>query len=235
MITRLLVLVVATAGLTACTDEPAPRPAPDAKAVLAASTAELATGTYRYRVAVPAVSISGITDVARRRAMWTTTFHGADPKVIEIRLIDTDEYTRTGAARWQHFDQTRTPKMAERQGLTFTHPDRTSANQIVEAVTEATQEGQTIRGTIEGTSVRIAGLTLDSIESRLVKPLPFVAALDDHGRLTHLEVQLPPTPAPKSEPAAQWTLDITGYDVAAEVRRPVGSKEMPDSFYAGLD
>ncbi|UQU64759.1 hypothetical protein COUCH_38515 [Couchioplanes caeruleus] len=102
MITRLLVLVVAAAGLTACAHEPAPAApeAPGAKAVLAASTAALATGTYRYRVAVPEVEVSGVTDVPHRRAMWTTTFPGSDTDGVEMRLLGDDQYSRTGAGRW---------------------------------------------------------------------------------------------------------------------------------------
>ncbi|WP_199512332.1 hypothetical protein [Nucisporomicrobium flavum] len=234
MITRLLVLVVAAAGLGACANEPAAPVAPDAKAVLAASTPALATGAYRYRVAVPEVEVSGVTDVPHRRAMWTTTFPGSDMDGVEMRLLGDDQYSRTGAARWQHIDQSRIPKAAERMGLTFAHADRTDVKPLLDAVTEAKQEGQVIRGTIEGTRVRIAGATLSTIESRLIKPVSFVASVDGRGRLTHLEVELPPMPAPKSEPAAQWTLDVSDYDTAADVARPAGVKEMPDSFYVTM-
>ncbi|MEV4702117.1 hypothetical protein [Actinoplanes sp. NPDC049316] len=235
MIIRLLALVLSTAVLTACTDEPAAPPAPDAKAVLAASTAALATGAYSYRVAVPKVEISGVTDVPHHRAMWTTTYRDGPTEPVEMRLLDDDQYSRTGTARWQHIDLSRAPKAAKRMGLTWTHADRTEAKQALQAVTEAKQDGQVIRGTLEGTRVPAAGTTLSTIASRLVKPVPFTASVDGQGRLTHLEIELSPTPAPKSEPAARWTLDITGYDTAADVQRPAGGKEMPDSFYATLE
>lgn len=237
MINRLLVLVLTAAVLTGCADEPAPPapPAPDAKVALSTSTAALSTGTYRYRVAVPQLEISGIADVPHRRAMWKTTFHGGERKVVEMRLLGNDQYSRTGSGQWQHIDLSRVPKAAERMGLTFGHADRTDAQHLLNAVVEAKREGQIIRGLIEGARVTVAGPTLSAIQSRLVKPVPFVASLDGQGRLARLEVELSPTPAPKSEPAAQWTLDVTGYDAAADVPRPAGSKEMPDSFYATLE
>jgi hypothetical protein len=91
---RWAVALVVVVCLAACS-QPAESTPPDPKALLAASTAGLAAGNYRYTSDMPGNIVEGVTDLASRSAAWTGTLLDPGRTEVETRVIGQDQYTRT--------------------------------------------------------------------------------------------------------------------------------------------
>ncbi|MGW4946694.1 hypothetical protein ACWEOZ_34485 [Actinoplanes sp. NPDC004185] len=192
----------------------------------------LTAGNYAYTVALNDMQVTGTTDFPHASAARTTTFTGAEPEVIDERVIGTDKYSRKNRnAPWEHLDLSRMPEAVARQGLTITKPDRTGATQLLGLADTATMDGLTIRGTLAVTRTIGGGIATQPLESRLEGARPtFTATVDAQGRLSRLVVDVPAATAPP-EPAGTWTLDITGYGSTPAPERPTPIKEAPEDRY----
>ena len=263
--------VAAVLSLAACTDSTTPAPV-DAKAVLAASTAGLSVGNYRFTAVMPDARIEGVTDFASRSAAWTTTYHYAGRMDLEMRLIGPDQYTRarhdatsaaekkkelrktaaatddpgtkadvaaeireidTGDSRYRHLDLSRIPERAAAMGLNVTDPDRTGATRLLPWARDATVDGATIRGTLVVPGPLGGSDALALISQRLVGTLAFTASIDERGRLSRLEIDLPASQGP-THPAGRWTLTVDGYGTTPAPERPTAIKETPEDTYRTL-
>ena len=227
-----LVLVVVT--LAACADgAPAPvgrassAPAVDARARLAASTAGLSAGNYRFKAVMPSMTIDGTVHLPSGSWAERSVADGGR-KVIDTVVIGKDQYARTTPGRpWEHSDQSRVPENAS---VLHTNPDHTGATGLLATVQTAKADGSTISGMLDGSSMAVPGRALNAVSERMREPLAFTATLDDSGRLVRLVVSLPERPVPPL-PAGTWTLDVADYGAAAAQKAPASFTELPGDLY----
>ena len=129
---------------------------------------------------------------------------------------------------WLHQD-TSTTKNAATKGIAvdFADPDVTGISDFIGAVSAAQGDAHTITGTIDGTKITDDGfLSADDIKAAgaAASAMPFSAALDDQGRLSTLEMDVPKM---GETPAGKWTVQISGYGEQKPQEKPTGDiKEM---------
>lgn len=150
----------------------------------------------------------------------------ADAKA-EIREIETKDH------RYRHFDLSRFPDNPAAQGAGFTGPDRTGITALLPWVREATVDGKTIRGTLTFVGTPSAQGALNLIADRYVDTMTFTGSLDDQGRLSRLDIDLPASSHPKRA-ADRCTLTIDSYGTTPTPERPTSAKETPESTYRAL-
>lgn len=137
---------------------------------------------------------------------------------------------------WMHVDMSKL-KNAHDLSLDLARPDVTGASQLLAGVVTAQGDEHHITGTLDATR---AGDDLNGFDSGDVKAmgaaakaLPYSATLDDQGRLTHLELDVPKA---GETPAGKWTLDLTGYGAQQAQSKPTGAvQEMPADSYSMLN
>jgi hypothetical protein len=95
MIRRCGIAALAGVVLLAACSKPAAPAAPDPKALLAASTAGLAAGNYRYTSEMNGDRVEGVVDLASRSAALTAVSLGPGRTDNEMRVIGQDQYGRT--------------------------------------------------------------------------------------------------------------------------------------------
>jgi hypothetical protein len=160
---------------------------------------------------------------------------GADPNDPAIKPL-IDGLKMFDGKTWMHLDMTKV-KNVQDLNLDMSHPDVTGAGQLLSGVVTAQGDAHDITGTLDATK---AGDDLDGFDSddikamgAAAKALPFTAKLDDHGRLSHLELTVPKA---GQTPAGKWTVDVTGYGAQQPLTKPTGTvKEMPSSGYEMLN
>jgi hypothetical protein len=239
---RLAVAFLVLPALTACThsvpsraNNNLPSSAADPKAVLAASTAGLAAGNYRYTVMQPGMTVGGVVHLPSHS--WseeTTIIDGTERQVVNMRVIGLDEYTQPDAKSggWTHIDLSRVPE-TRRNGLTLDVPDRTGATKLLATAQSATVNGSTVSGKLDVFQLTSGGITLEALRSRLFLPSAFTAKLDSQGRLVQLVLDLPASLQPNL-PAGTWKLDVTDYGTVTPPQAPPKFTEEPDDFYRSL-
>jgi hypothetical protein len=139
---------------------------------------------------------------------------------------------------WLHFDASKIKGEAGKDlDIDLADPDVTGISDVVAAVTTAQGDAHAITGTVDGT--KIAGddgfLSADDIKAAgpAVSSLPFTAAVDDQGRLTSFEVDMPKS---GETPAGKWSVQISGYGEQKAQEKPAGAvQEMPAQVYSGLN
>ena len=104
--------------------------------------------------------------------------------------------------RWVHVDPARMRKLEPRvldPGPTVQHADATPLTALVEAVTTAKQNGNTIAGALDASKVDVTeddfnGDPFGVDMGDKGGTVPFTAELDEEGRLTRFTVDVPPVP-----------------------------------------
>ena len=94
-------------------------------------------------------------------------------------------------------------------------------------------DGQTIRGKLTFVGTPSAQGALDLIADRYVDTIAFTGSLDDQGRLSRLDLDLPASLHPKRA-ADRYTLTIDSYGTTPTPERPTSTKETPKSTYQAL-
>lgn len=221
-------------------------PATDPKAALAASTRELAARNFAFTADTPDYSENGRVHLPSGSAAADLDMQGQQPFGAEIVVVGADRWVRLTASAAALADgrkrvDTSGPQGAELterlqqaaelyDGTTWLHSEETVAQQTGEAdldlsdpdllgvatlladVDTAHGDGRTISGTLDATKARSRFL-------KGQKALPFVATLDDSGRLSELTIDAP---------AGTWALTVSGYGAQTAVARPTGTiTEMP--------
>jgi hypothetical protein len=259
--TLTLALTAAGCAQKAEGDKAADKPA-DPKAALVASTSGLKAGNYAFTASTPDTQIKGVVDMAGKSAAISMDSHAADgPGKFEVRLVEPDRWVRMsfGAGMtegldlndpamksvadvfklfdgktWLHVDMSKVKNPDE---FDFATPDASGATSLLAGVVAAQGDAHDITGTIDATKAGDNAGILDSEDVKAMgagaKALPFTAKLDDQGRLTHLEIDVPKA---GETPAGKWTIDLTGYGSQQPLTKPTGVvKEMPDTGYSALD
>ncbi|HEX8346200.1 MAG TPA: hypothetical protein VF657_15895 [Actinoplanes sp.] len=111
-----------------------------------------------------------------------------------LRAMDTFD-----GKRWVHVDPVRMRKLEPRvldPGPTVQHADATPLTALVEGVTAAKRNGNTIAGALDASKVNIAedDFNGDPFGADMSGIVPFTAELDQQGRLTRFAVDVPPVP-----------------------------------------
>lgn len=260
--TLTLALTAAGCAQKAEGDKAAAEPA-DPKAALVASTSGLKAGNYAFTASTPDAQIKGVVDLANKSAAVSIDSRAADaPGKLEMRVVDPDRWIKMsfGAGMtegldlndpvmkpfadalklfdgktWLHLDLSKV-KNADEYDLDLS-TDVSGATALLSGVVAAQGDAHDVTGTLDATKAGDDVGVLDSEDVKAMgagaKALPFTAKLDDQGRLTHLEIDVPKA---GETPAGKWTIDLTGYGSQQPLTKPTGAvKEMPDSAYKVLD
>nr|WP_296063657.1 hypothetical protein [uncultured Actinoplanes sp.] len=160
---------------------------------------------------------------------------GADPNDPQVKGLMMLSDMFSGKA-WMHFDKNKVKGDAAKDlSLDLSDGDITGVTDMVGAVATAQGDEHTITGTIDATKVTgdDGFLSADDIKSTGATSVPFSAALDDQGRLSSFEVDMPKS---GDTPAGKWTLQISGYGQQKAQEKPTGSvQEMPEPVYSSLN
>jgi hypothetical protein len=188
----------------------APPGRPDARAILAASTAGLAAGDYRFTASMPHARLTGTVDLPSHSYAETLA---ADEAVVDTVVVGDDRYQRPAAGRpWRYFDATGHPE------LTLGNPDRTGATALLAGVQTAELTGTTVTGKLDGGLTALTATTFAAVSARMDGILGYTATLDGDGRLVQLVVELPEL---LQTPAGTWILEISDYGSAPAAKAPV--------------
>jgi hypothetical protein len=139
---------------------------------------------------------------------------------------------------WMHVDTSKLKGDAAKQlGIGTDGADVTGAAALLNAVVTAQGDAHSITGTLDATKITedlgMVNTTDIKAMGSAASALPFTAALDDQGRLTKLELDVPKAGATA---AGKWTIDLTGYGAQKAQEKPAGTvREMPASAYSMLN
>lgn len=139
---------------------------------------------------------------------------------------------------WMHVDTSKLKGDAAKQlGIGTDGADVTGAAALLGAVVTAQGDAHSITGTLDATKITedlgMVNTTDIKAMGSAASALPFTAALDDQGRLTKLELDVPKAGATA---AGKWTIDLTGYGAQKAQVKPAGTvREMPASAYSMLN
>lgn len=139
---------------------------------------------------------------------------------------------------WMHVDTSKLKGDAAKQlGIGTDGADVTGAAALLGTVVTAQGDARNITGTLDATKITedlgMVNTTDIKAMGSAASALPFTAALDDQGRLTKLELDVPKAGATA---AGKWTIDLTGYGAQKAQEKPAGTvREMPASAYSMLN
>jgi hypothetical protein len=185
-------------------------------------------GKFEFRLVDPDRWVRMSIDVKAMTQGVDLTDPAMKPLVDTLKLFD--------GKTWMHVDLSKV-KNADDLGLDLAKPDVTGASALLAGVVTAQGDKHTVTGTLDATKAgdEIGGFDTDDVKAmgEAAKSLPYSATLDDQGRLTHLELDVPKA---GETPAGKWTLDLTGYGAQQPQTKPDGPvKEMPASGYEMLN
>jgi len=139
---------------------------------------------------------------------------------------------------WMHVDMSKLKGDAAKQlGIDTAGADITGAGALLGAVVTAKGDARNITGTLDATKITKDLGVINSTDIKSMGPaaaaLPFTATLDEQGRLTKLDVDVPKA---GDTAAGKWTIDLTGYGAQKAQEKPTGTiREMPANAYAMLN
>lgn len=222
--------------------------AADPKTVFASSAGGLTKGDYAFTAKAPGAEQSGAMDVETKSgAVKAVLDSEGAPFTYEVRFLDTDRWMKLsvpGAPEpfsgksWMHFDGTKVKGDAAKDlDVDASHPDILHITELVAAAATVQGDAHAMTGTIDGTKVvgddGLVSAAALADAGAAAKAIAFTAAVDDQGRLTSLELDMPKT---SDTEAGKWTLNFTGYGTQAQQEKPTGQvQEMPASAYEMLN
>ncbi|MEU8236796.1 hypothetical protein AB0C07_00960 [Actinoplanes missouriensis] len=248
----------ATLALTGCANADTATPAPstsveaapsvtataDPAATAALGKATAALGNTSWTMTVTAGSgftMTALLDPPGGKGTAELTASGPNTEItVKSLLIGQDLWaqipTITKDGTWTHLDMSRLPEGAE-VGLRPGRIDPVdSANLLASTTDVRSTGGNSYSGTVDLTKAAgIAGLdrvTIDGYGSA-ARRVPFVAALDDQGRLATLTLQLP---AVNGTTIAPVEVRYTDYGRTVDAEQPAAATvvEAPENVYRAL-
>lgn len=224
---------------------PAAKAAADPKTLLTSSVGELAKGDYAFTVKAPGAEQTGALDVETKSgAMKAVVESEGSPFTYEVRFVDKDRWVKLtvpgapdpyAGKTWMHFDGSKIKGDAAKDlNVDASHPDLLHLTELVAAATTVKGDEHAFTGTIDGTKVVGDDGVVTAADlkdaGQAATAIPFTAAVDDAGRLTALELDMPKT---SDTEAGKWAFALTGYGAQAKQEQPTGQvQEMPESAYA---
>jgi hypothetical protein len=219
--------------------------AADPKTVLTSSVSGLAKGDYAFTAKAPGAEQNGAIDVETKSGSMKAVVESEGTQFgYEVRFIGTDRWMKmsvpgapepfTGKS-WMHFDGNKVKGDAAKDlSVDASHPDMLHLTELVAAATTVKGDAKSLTGTIDGTKVVGDDGIVSAADLTDAGPaaaaIPFTAAVDDSGRLTSLELDMPAT---SDTAAGKWSFAFTGYGEQAQQEKPTGQvQEMPDSAYS---
>jgi hypothetical protein len=215
---------------------------PAAASQLASSAAALGNSSFKVTLTNgPGVKLTASVDAPGSKGTGTLALSGPNANLeLKTLLVGQDLYVQipgiTKAGTWTHLDVSRLPAGAN-VGLRPGQIDPVNTAKVLTSTTDVQQvDARSYKGTLDLT--KVAGVTgVDQVTVQgwgaAASKVPFTAGLDDQGRLSELNLQLPTVNGKANPP-----LDVlyTDYGAPVTADRPAASEvtEAPDNVYTTL-
>jgi hypothetical protein len=224
-------LSIALAGCASNADSPGDAPpvtsaAPAPREELAAAAGKLNETTMTIALTSPGTQSNGSLDPRRKLGdLDMRVSAGGREVTIQIRTVGKDAYVQADGlpgiapGKWLEIEGSR---LAGSTLDVFPEDDPSGANRLVDALSDIKQDGPgRFSATIDLTKAS-PNKSLAALGDK-VKALPFVATVDDRGRLTHTEIDMTSV-----DPAAgRTTATYSDFGTPVTVERPPPGQTMP--------
>jgi hypothetical protein len=233
-------------GSTTTTPSPTPSPTPNPMEVVAASTKQFGSASYKFTLTAPAngADVSGAVDPTANNLTAATKISAEGVTVkFDLVAIGGNYYAKiTGVPipgvdtkKWLHLN---TSKLDGPETLLLAdYKDPTGVQTLTAAIVTAEKSGdRTYKGTMDLSKAKVMGLTPDDIKDLgdKAKAIPFEATLDDQGRLTTLKLTLPEAGSNKAD---TYTLSYSDFGATVTATKPAANQtiEAPAAAYTLLN
>ena len=179
------------------------------------------------KITMPAKVFEGIDDVDT-----------SDPQIAKLAAQMKQMRQLFSGKDWMHIDQSKLKgDIAKELGVDGTKGDLTGLTALIGTVVTAQGDAKTITGTLDATKIAEDQgiITVSDVKAMGAgaAALPYTATLDDQGRITAMELDVPKA---GDIPAGKWTIGVSGYGEQKTQEKPTGPvQEMPESAYQMLN
>jgi len=232
---------IITGGGSDKSPTPSAQPEKPAREVLADSTKETTTSTYKFTMTAGEGTAEGAADPAAGNGKLDFTFASPEEGLkitLRILTVSGDAWIKVDLGRaaslpdapklpkqWMHLDKS---KVEDPEDLDFRQGDPLEVAEVFDAIIEVRKAGERLYdGTVDLTKATKAFMVNDDHVKALgagASTIPFSATVDEKGRLASLELKVP---AARDFEAATWKATYADYGATITFTKPQPGEVVP--------